>query len=89
MRAKFVKADSSRNNELCRAVAPPNLRRVTGEDREKYRLIIFGRYPYDQQWRPLLATLLMVICSSPAARAAVEQVADRRHGWSCSRLSSL
>jgi general L-amino acid transport system permease protein len=27
---------------------------------EKYRLIIFGRYPYDEQWRPLLATVLML-----------------------------
>ncbi len=27
---------------------------------EKYRLIIFGRYPYDDQWRPLVATVLMV-----------------------------
>jgi len=27
---------------------------------EKYRLVLFGRYPYGQQWRPLLATLLMV-----------------------------
>jgi general L-amino acid transport system permease protein len=26
----------------------------------KFRLIIFGRFPYDAQWRPLLATLLMV-----------------------------
>jgi general L-amino acid transport system permease protein len=23
---------------------------------EKYRLILFGRYPYEQQWRPLVAT---------------------------------
>jgi general L-amino acid transport system permease protein len=33
---------------------------------EKYRLIIFGRYPFDQQWRPLLATLLvltLLVCS--------------------------
>jgi general L-amino acid transport system permease protein len=33
---------------------------------EKYRLILFGPYPYDEQWRPLLATLLLVttiICS--------------------------
>ena len=22
---------------------------------EKYRLILFGRYPYAEQWRPLLA----------------------------------
>jgi general L-amino acid transport system permease protein len=27
---------------------------------EKYRLILFGRYPFDQQWRPGLATALMV-----------------------------
>jgi general L-amino acid transport system permease protein len=27
---------------------------------EKYRLIIFGRYPFDEQWRPLLATLLLL-----------------------------
>ena len=27
---------------------------------EKYRLIILGRYPFDEQWRPLVATLLMV-----------------------------
>jgi general L-amino acid transport system permease protein len=28
---------------------------------EKYRLILFGRYPYEEQWRPLWATLL-VLC---------------------------
>lgn len=27
---------------------------------EKYRIIIFGRYPFDEQWRPLAATLLML-----------------------------
>jgi general L-amino acid transport system permease protein len=27
---------------------------------EKYRVIIFGRYPYADQWRPLVATLLLV-----------------------------
>ncbi len=27
---------------------------------EKYRLIIFGRYPFDEHWRPLVATLLML-----------------------------
>ncbi|NYT22045.1 amino acid ABC transporter permease [Alcaligenaceae bacterium] len=34
---------------------------------EKHRLILFGIYPYDQQWRPLLATLILVgalICSA-------------------------
>lgn len=28
---------------------------------EKHRLILFGLYPYDEQWRPLLASLLLII----------------------------
>ncbi len=27
---------------------------------EKYRVMIFGRYPYEEQWRPLVATSVMV-----------------------------
>ncbi|MGZ5080994.1 MAG: amino acid ABC transporter permease [Usitatibacter sp.] len=27
---------------------------------EKYRLIILGRYPFEEQWRPVLATLLLL-----------------------------
>jgi general L-amino acid transport system permease protein len=27
---------------------------------EKYRLILFGRYPYDQQWRPALCVALFI-----------------------------
>jgi general L-amino acid transport system permease protein len=27
---------------------------------EKYRLILFGRFPFEEQWRPLLAMVLMV-----------------------------
>jgi general L-amino acid transport system permease protein len=27
---------------------------------EKFRIIVFGRYPYEEQWRPLLATLLLL-----------------------------
>jgi general L-amino acid transport system permease protein len=27
---------------------------------EKYRLILFGRYPYDEQWRPLIAILILL-----------------------------
>ena len=27
---------------------------------EKWRLILFGRYPYDEQWRPAVATLAIV-----------------------------
>jgi general L-amino acid transport system permease protein len=26
---------------------------------EKYRVIIFGRYPFEEQWRPLIATVLL------------------------------
>ncbi len=27
---------------------------------EKYRVILFGRYPYEEQWRPLVATVLVI-----------------------------
>ncbi len=27
---------------------------------DKYRLILFGLYPYDQQWRPLIACVLLI-----------------------------
>lgn len=28
---------------------------------EKYRIIIFGRYPYAEQWRPFIATILLMV----------------------------
>jgi general L-amino acid transport system permease protein len=28
---------------------------------EKYRIILFGRYPYEEQWRPLLASALLLL----------------------------
>ena len=38
---------------------------------EKYRLIMFGRYPFDAQWRPLLATIvvtfLLVVSCRPSS----------------------
>lgn len=45
--------------------ASPDLCRANGGAcwafvHEKYRLILFGRYPYAQQWRPLLALALAV-----------------------------
>ncbi|MEO8135104.1 MAG: amino acid ABC transporter permease, partial [Betaproteobacteria bacterium] len=46
------------DNELCREAA--GVGACWGVIVEKYRLIIFGRYPFDQQWRPLVATLLMI-----------------------------
>lgn len=43
--------------DACRAAAAGACWGVVAE---KYRLIIFGRYPFDEQWRPLVATALMV-----------------------------
>src|SRR4051794_5785416 len=39
---------------------------------EKYRFILFGTYPFDQQWRPALATLIFV---------ALFFVSSRRSFW--------
>ena len=53
---------------LLRAVWAPDLKACRADGAgacwgvitEKYRVIIFGRYPFEQQWRPLLATVLML-----------------------------
>ena len=42
---------------------------------EKFRIIIFGRYPFEEQWRPLLSTtalLGMQLASSRPSKAVVE-----------------
>ena len=39
---------------------------------EKYRFILFGTYPYDQQWRPALAILLFI---------ALFYLSTRRNWW--------
>jgi general L-amino acid transport system permease protein len=44
---------------------------------EKYRIILFGRYPFEEQWRPLLATGLLLACWSPAACGLLEALAGR------------
>ena len=31
---------------------------------EKYQLILFGRYPFDEQWRPLLGVVLLIVMLS-------------------------
>ena len=37
---------------------------------EKYRFIVFGRYPFEAQWRPLVATALMIsLLASSCVRA--------------------
>jgi general L-amino acid transport system permease protein len=54
-----VRAVTRPDNAACRALEHTGA--CWGVIAEKYRLILFGRYPYDQQWRPLLATTLMVL----------------------------
>jgi general L-amino acid transport system permease protein len=38
---------------------------------EKYRFILFGTYPFDQQWRPALATLVFIALFYLSTRRAV------------------
>jgi general L-amino acid transport system permease protein len=47
------------DNDACREASGTGA--CWGVIAEKYRLIIFGRYPFEQQWRPLIATLLMIV----------------------------
>jgi len=51
------------NAEACRA---DGVGACWGVVAEKYRLIIFGRYPFEEQWRPLVATgaLLALLVAS-------------------------
>jgi general L-amino acid transport system permease protein len=57
------------NWSLFHAVFQPNLDQCSAARGEgacwgavsaKYRLIILGRYPYEEQWRPVVATLLLL-----------------------------
>jgi general L-amino acid transport system permease protein len=52
------KAVFETNFEACQAARGTGA--CWGVIAEKYRFIIFGRYPFGEQWRPLVATLLMV-----------------------------
>jgi general L-amino acid transport system permease protein len=54
----FFNAVYQPNAEACQAARGSGA--CWGAIAEKYRLVIFGRYPYDEQWRPLLATVLLV-----------------------------
>ena len=58
VRWALVDAVFAPNSDRCQAAR--DLGACWGVVSEKYRLIIFGRYPFEEQWRPLLATLLMV-----------------------------
>ncbi|MBA4255392.1 MAG: amino acid ABC transporter permease [Polaromonas sp.] len=48
----------SANADACQAVRGSGA--CWGVVTEKYRIILFGRYPFEEQWRPLVATGLMV-----------------------------
>jgi len=52
----IVKAVWAPNFEACRA---DGAGACWGVIAEKYRIIIFGRYPFEEQWRPLVATTLL------------------------------
>ena len=51
-------AVTATNAETCQAAR--GVGACWGVVGEKFRLIIFGRYPYEDQWRPELATLLLL-----------------------------
>jgi general L-amino acid transport system permease protein len=53
----LFKATTTTDPDACRVAG---VGACWGVVKEKYRLIIFGRYPFEEQWRPLIATLLMV-----------------------------
>ncbi|MDH5330593.1 MAG: amino acid ABC transporter permease [Aquincola sp.] len=54
----LVKAVFAPSSEECQAAR--GIGACWGVVTEKYRLIMFGRYPFEEQWRPLFATLAMV-----------------------------
>jgi general L-amino acid transport system permease protein len=53
-----VNAVGRADNAACRALGHAGA--CWGVVAEKYRLILFGRYPYEEQWRPLVATSLLI-----------------------------
>jgi general L-amino acid transport system permease protein len=59
----FVNAVWAKDYEACQAATGA----CWGVVSEKFRIIVFGRYPFEEQWRPLIATtallgLLVVSC---------------------------
>jgi general L-amino acid transport system permease protein len=54
----IVNAEWQPDFQLCRALDHHGA--CWGVIVEKFRLIFFGRFPYEEQWRPLVATLLML-----------------------------
>ncbi len=52
-----VTATTTTNSDACRV---SGVGACWGVIIEKFRLIIFGRYPAEEQWRPLIATTLLI-----------------------------
>jgi general L-amino acid transport system permease protein len=52
-----VTADGTR---ACRAAMGSKIGACWALITDKYRLILFGLYPYDEQWRPLIVVILLV-----------------------------
>ncbi|HEY1102582.1 MAG TPA: amino acid ABC transporter permease [Burkholderiaceae bacterium] len=48
---------------------------------EKYRLILFGRYPFEAHWRPLLASLLLLAMLVASCRAWLRGTPLRAGRW--------
>jgi general L-amino acid transport system permease protein len=65
-----VRSVTQPDNDACRALDHAGA--CWGVIAEKYRLILFGRYPFEEQWRPLVATLLMVAMLVASYARAVE-----------------
>jgi general L-amino acid transport system permease protein len=55
----LLHAVATPDNAACRAAH--GVGACWGVVAEKGRLILFGRYPYDEQWRPLVASALLVV----------------------------
>ena len=53
----FWRAAWQANFEACRV---PGVGACWGVVAEKFRFILFGRYPFEEQWRPLVATVLLL-----------------------------
>jgi general L-amino acid transport system permease protein len=54
----FISAVFQPNAEACQSARGSGA--CWGAITEKYRILIFGRYPLEQQWRPEVATILLV-----------------------------
>jgi general L-amino acid transport system permease protein len=52
----FINAVWTTDYEACHTAAGA----CWGVVGEKYRIIIFGRYPFEEQWRPLISTVLLL-----------------------------